>query len=77
VSFPCGPDHAHKIVNTGDETLRYLCLSTKAMADVVGYPDSNKFAASASPSPDFFDKPWVRVLFRDEKLGYFDGEDTE
>jgi uncharacterized cupin superfamily protein len=77
ISLPAGPDHAHQMTNTGDEPLRYLCISNKARADVVGYPDSNKFAAMASPSNDFFTPPWVRVLFRDTEMEYYDGEETE
>lgn len=77
VTLAAGPDHAHRLDNTGDAPLRYLCLSTKARADVVGYPDSNKLAAMASPSPDFFAKPWVRTIFReDQSVGYYDGEET-
>ena len=58
--------------------LRYLCLSNKVHADVVGYPDSNKYAASGSPSVNFFDKPWVRVIFRaDDAIDYYDGEVTD
>ena len=71
-----GPDHAHELVNTGDAPLRYLCISTQARADIVGYPDSGKIAASASPGNDFFAKAWVRGIFRaDSSVDYYDGED--
>lgn len=77
VTFPAGPDHAHRLLNDGDVPLRYLCLSSKAVADVVGYPDSNKVAAMANPSSNFFDKPWVRAIFRGgDTVDYFDGEDA-
>lgn len=78
ITLPLGPEHAHQLENSGAQPLRYLCLSSMASADVIGYPDSKKFAAMASPSPDFFAPPWVRVLFRDDQgLGYYDGEETE
>jgi len=65
------------MINTGSAPLRYLCVSSKSRTDVVGYPDSNKFLAAASPSANAQDKPWVRVLFRDQGLDYYDGEQDE
>ena len=43
-----GPERAHQIVNTGDETLKYLAFSTMDKIDVVEYPDSDKFLTFAS-----------------------------
>ena len=78
VTLPAGPDHAHRLDNTGQAPLRYLCISSRAVADVVGYPDSGKIAAMANPSSNFFDPPWVRAIFKeDATVGYFDGEKTE
>jgi uncharacterized cupin superfamily protein len=78
VALPAGPGHAHRLDNTSDAPLRYLCISSKAVADVVGYPDSDKILAVANPSPNFFDPPWVRAVFKaDQTVGYFDGEQTE
>jgi uncharacterized cupin superfamily protein len=78
VTLPAGPDHAHRLDNTSDAPLRYLCISSKAVADVVGYPDSGKLAAIANPSPNYFDPPWVRAIFPgDATVGYFDGEETD
>jgi len=48
ISFPIGPDYAHRLDNTGDAPLRYLCISNRHTADVVGYPDSKK-----DPRPGF------------------------
>ena len=76
ITLLAGPDGAHQLLNTGDAPLTYLCFSNKVRADVVGYPDSNKIAAMASPSNDFFAPPWVRAVFRaDSTVGYFEGED--
>lgn len=78
VSFPAGPEHTHRLENTSDAPLRYLCVSSRARADVVGYPDSNKVGAMASPSPDFFPGPWVQSIFSAEStVGYYDGEDVD
>ncbi|WP_373047026.1 cupin domain-containing protein [Vulgatibacter sp.] len=76
VTFRPGPDSAHELVNTGSTPLRYLCLSTQATADVIGYPDSQKVAAVGSSSADFFDPPWIRGLYRiADTVEYYDGED--
>jgi len=78
IAMPVGPDHAHRLDNTGSEPLRYLCFSTRATADVVGYPDSNKIAAAGSGSNDFFAKPWIRGIYPEEsQLEYYDGEETD
>lgn len=78
LTFPAGPDAAHRLDNDGDAPLQYLCISSKSVADVVGYPDSKKIAAMANPSANFFDAPWVRAIFKeDATVDYFDGEQTE
>ena len=77
ISFPIGPEYAHRLDNTGDEPLHYLCISDRNTADVVGYPDSGKILASASGSHDFFKPPWVRAIFKEgTEVGYYDGEET-
>jgi uncharacterized cupin superfamily protein len=42
VNLPGGPEHAHQLINTGDEDLVYLAISTLNVPEVVGYPDSKK-----------------------------------
>jgi uncharacterized RmlC-like cupin family protein len=67
VTLPVGPDHAHQLINDSDAPLRYLCMSTKIGVEVVGYPDSDKIAAIASP--------WVAKWYRSgDDVDYFDGE---
>ena len=72
IAYPVGPDHAHQMINDGDETLVYLCVSANAQkVDVVGYPDSKKVAATAGT----FDKPLHRFIARQgESVDYWDGE---
>ncbi len=72
ISFPVGAEHAHQMINDGTEPLVYLCVSASAQkVDVVGYPDSNKVAASAGT----FEKPTHRWISRQgESLDYWDGE---
>jgi uncharacterized cupin superfamily protein len=71
VAYPVGPAHAHQMINDGSEPLVYLALSTGETAEVVGYPDSNKVAASAGDGKT----TWVRQIGRaGESLDYWDGE---
>jgi uncharacterized cupin superfamily protein len=72
VAFPVGPDSAHQMINDGAEPLVYLCVSASMQkVDVVGYPDSNKVAASAGS----FEKPLHRWISRQgESVDYWDGE---
>jgi uncharacterized cupin superfamily protein len=69
---PGGPEVAHQLVNTGAVDLRYLSLSTEASAEIVEYPDSNKFGASALNR----DGSRWRYLGRADggKADYWDGE---
>jgi uncharacterized cupin superfamily protein len=73
IAYPVGPAHAHQMINDGAEPLVYLALSApQATAEVVGYPDSNKLAATAG---DNMQKPWIRHITRaGESLDYWDGE---
>ena len=67
-----GPATAHQLVNTGDEDLVYLAVSTMALPDVVGYPDSGKTGVRVGPEPG------ARFLVEDRRkgdVGYWDGED--
>ena len=73
IAFPCGPDHAHQLTNTGAAPLRYLCFSTRSSVEVVGYPDTGKIGVFGMAAPG--EKPWLRQLhFEDRQVGYFDGE---
>jgi uncharacterized cupin superfamily protein len=64
---PGGPQTAHQIVNTSNNELRYLAVSTMELPEIADYPDSNKFGVMG---PDGF-----RFLSRlDQSLSYWDGE---
>jgi uncharacterized cupin superfamily protein len=69
---PGGAEVAHQLVNTGAGDLRYLALSTDAAAEIVEYPDSKKFGASAMNR----DGTRWRYLGRVDggKADYWDGE---
>lgn len=73
---PGGPELAHQLVNTGDEDLVYLALSTMVLPEVLGYPDAEKTAVRLT----YADKPWARFLVEDgakNQVGYWDGETGE
>ena len=77
-AFPAGPDHAHTLTNTGNQPLQYLSFSNQNTTDIIGYPDSKKFAFGAMPDPTTWPNGmWVRKLIKDqESVDYFEGEDV-
>ncbi|MFB6218275.1 MAG: cupin domain-containing protein [Halobacteriaceae archaeon] len=50
-AFPADESGAHRVVNDGDEPLRYLMLSTMADPDITVYPDSGKVHTFAGAPP--------------------------
>ena len=78
ICSPADPAQAHQIINTSDDELVYLALSTAMHTDVFFYPDSGKYGAwhgdpSNPKSPDSF-----RVFARMETaVDYWDGEGGE
>jgi uncharacterized cupin superfamily protein len=78
IAFPAGPDGAHTVTNDGQQPLQYLVFSDTNTTDIIGYPDSKKFAFGAMPDPTTWPKGfWVRKVIKDqESVDYFDGEDT-
>jgi uncharacterized cupin superfamily protein len=81
VAFPPGPDSAHALTNTGATTMRYLCLSapaTPTTLDIVGYPDSKKyaFASGIDPVKGMRAGGWVIKIIKEEQppVGYYDDE---
>ena len=51
ISLPPGRESAHQIINTSDDLLRYIAVSTMQSPDVVEYPDSGKVGAIAGAAP--------------------------
>jgi len=76
IACPPGGEYPHQLINTGDQEIRYLVVSTMAYPDISEYPDSNKigaYASSAGPSQTGF-----RALYvRDRNVNYYDGEEGE
>jgi uncharacterized cupin superfamily protein len=70
-SPPGGPDEAHQIINTGDEPLRYLSVSTKLPGELVEYPDSGKVMVYAGnrEAPTYYHRGRPGPM-----IEYWDGE---
>jgi len=49
VNLPGGPESAHQLINTGAEDLVYLAISTNAIPEACGYPDSGKTGVRIAP----------------------------
>lgn len=76
-----GPTEAHALENTGSVPLRYLALSspaTPSTLDIVGYPDSKKyaFASGVDPVKGFRGGTWVMKIVKQDtpNAGYYDDE---
>lgn len=67
VSFPRGPEGAHKVVNETAESVRYLIFSTRPGIDIVEYPDSSKVGFGSRGSE-------FRMLRDEASLDYWAGE---
>jgi uncharacterized cupin superfamily protein len=75
VAFPPGREGAHRVVNDGDEPLRYLAMSTMRDPDVTVYPDSDKVGVFAGAPPGGEGERDVAGYFdRDADVGYWEGE---
>lgn len=76
VNRPGGAETAHQLVNTGNEDLVYLAVSTAVLPEVVGYPDSAKTGVRVAMSLT----PEARFLVPDRdknSVGYWDGEEGD
>jgi len=71
-----GRDTAHQIVNTSDQELRYLMVSTMIPHEVVEYPDSSKVGVYVGSAPG--ESPEGRSFNYRGRLGpmldYWEGE---
>lgn len=72
--IPPGPDYPHQIINTSTAPLKYLSISTKESPEVVEYPDSGKYLASAVGALDGERQVFRRMHREKDDLDYWDGE---
>lgn len=76
ICSPADPDQPHQIINTSDEELTYLALSTQELADVMLYPDSGKYGVWYGSSGDPRAADSFLVFARKETaVDYWDGEE--
>jgi uncharacterized cupin superfamily protein len=76
VALPAGTEGGHRVVNDGDEPLRYLAVSTMQDPDVTVYPDSDKVGVFAGAPPGGEGSRTVHGYFpRDATVDYWEGEE--
>ena len=74
IACPPGAEYSHQLVNTGNNELRYLVVSTMEFPDICEYPDSNKIGAYATPLVGA--QVGLRALYvKDKNVNYYEGED--
>lgn len=71
-----GTETAHQFLNDGTEPLRYLAVSTMESPDVMGYPESGKFAVfvGAAPGGPKDEREFEHVGRLADGVDYWDGE---
>lgn len=67
---------AHRVINDGDEPLRYLMASTRREPEVLVYPDSEKVGVMSGAAPGDDGERNVEGYYRvDDAVDYWDGEE--
>lgn len=78
VACPAGEAGGHRVVNDGDEPLRYLAVSTMNEPDVTVYPESEKIGVFAGSPPGGREERTVSGFYRlDDDVSYWDDEESE
>ncbi|TKX86329.1 cupin domain-containing protein [Halorubrum sp. SS5] len=76
-AFPADESGAHRVVNDGDEVLRYLVVSTMREPDVTVYPDSEKFGVYVGAPPGGDAERSLSGYYRiGDDVEYWDGEES-
>jgi len=74
-AFPAEESGGHRIINDGDEPLRYLVMSTTNEPDVTVYPDSEKLGVFVGSPPGGRDSRSLHGYYRiDDDVDYWDSE---
>ena len=75
VCSPADPDEPHQIINTSNESLSYIALSTQDHTDIFLYPDSDKYGAWHGKTRDPGD-PGSFIVFarKGTAVDYWEGE---
>ncbi|WP_254523253.1 cupin domain-containing protein [Natrinema caseinilyticum] len=73
VTLPAAESGGHRIVNDGDEALRYLAMSTMNEPDVTVYPEMDKFGVFVGSPPGGRDERTVHGYYNiDDETAYWD-----
>ncbi len=73
VTFPANERGAHRIVNDGDEPLRYLMLSTMTEPDITVYPEMEQFGVYVGSPPGSRDERTLEGYYQiDDDVEYWD-----
>jgi uncharacterized cupin superfamily protein len=76
ITCPAG-SMPHQIINSSENTLKYLCFSTMIEPEVIVYPDSNKIGVfvGSAPGGSKENRTFHKYLRGDAEVDYWDGED--
>ncbi|WP_424019500.1 cupin domain-containing protein [Halorientalis pallida] len=79
VTLPADESGGHRVVNDGDDTLRYLMVSTMNEPDVTIYPEMEKFGVYVGSPPGGRDERTFEGYYpTDDEVAYWpDDEDEE
>lgn len=77
ISLPIGSANAHQMINTSEEILRYLCISTMIEPDITEYPNTGKIGvfSGSAPGGDPTTRRLSRILDGKAERTYFEGEE--
>ena len=77
-AFPTGESGGHRVVNDGDDALRYLAFSTMRDPDVTVYPDIGTVGVFAGAPPGGGGERTVHGYYRrGDEVDYWTGEPKE
>ncbi len=74
VALPPGAEGGHRLHNDGDETLRFLMVSTMETPDVTVYPDADAFGVytGTPPGGDADERPFQGYFPREAEFDYWE-----
>lgn len=78
IALPADERGGHRLINDGEEPLRYLAVSTMDEPDVTVYPDSGKFGVFVDSPPGGRGERALHGYYRlDDGVSYWAGEEDE
>ncbi|RXK49538.1 cupin domain-containing protein [Halorientalis pallida] len=76
VTLPADESGGHRVVNDGDDTLRYLMVSTMNEPDVTIYPEMEKFGVYVGSPPGGRDERTFEGYYpMDDEVEYWPGDE--